>query len=319
MSEELEDLDVSCSTPPRRALLGPLARLAGALAGAAASACGDADESRAAGPAATPATLAGANAGETAPPLGASGVRPSGKETPAGDRARPSIALDDASVAAGQAGDAGTTASGAHPCARPTRFLPFSDKGPRTSFRRTDDSTTLDWGVIALNLTVHAAALPDRIMRLLGELDELYIGHPFSMLEHSLHAAARARRDAATDDWVIAALCHRIGMTVSVANYAELSAAIMRGYISDDAYRAVAHLADFVRTPEAGESDRVASRTRHQTQPWFAAATRFADVWLSPVRASGERPLALAELEPLVRSSFTQLAPEPYTTKTDCF
>lgn len=317
MSEQLEILDVFSAPQTRRGLLlGPLARLGGTLAGLAISACGEADERPPASPGTTSdQTLSNAGASEGAPPPAAP-ASPGGGEIRARDQKPPAALDSDAGVAPGQTRE---TPTAAHPCARPTSFPAFVDNGPRASFRRDDESTTLDWATIALSMSFVNSKLSERIMRLLGELDQLYIGHPFSMLECSLYAAARAKRDTAADDWVVAALCHRLGMTLSVANYAELSASIMRGYVSDEAYRVVLHLADFTQTPDVGESDRLAARARHQAESWFAAAVRFADVWLSPVRATGERPATLAELEPQVRSVFSRVSTEPYKTNSDCF
>jgi predicted HD phosphohydrolase len=326
MSDQLENTATVHPPPSRRALLREtLSGLATLLTGAAVSACAE--------PAfrgsEQPSTSEPENGGELhpapRPPLDGGEASPVSRATSEESaRGRAASLHNDAGARLDRdlgGLDAGraTIATAALACARPTPFPAFVDKNPRASFRRTADSTLLDWALITLSLSPVLDATPDRILRLLGELDKLFIGHPRSMLSYSLLAATRAQRAGAAQELIVAALCHRVGMTVSVAAYAEISAASMRDFVSADTYQLVLHLPEFARTPLAPVPDRRAAEARYGKLAWYADAVRLADEWLSSADSASEQASPLAAFEPLVRAQFRAADSERYKTKNDCF
>jgi predicted HD phosphohydrolase len=201
-------------------------------------------------------------------------------------------------------------------CARATTFSPIVDDGPRTAFLHTSESTTADWLTIGVAMTGHLSVLPDTVLSILRGLDALQLGYPVSMLELSLRTATRARRAGASDDLILVALCHRIGMAFTVEGYAELSAAVLRGYVADSAYRVARHHPAYsTRRSAPSDGDPTA---RYASQPWHADAQRFAREWADPSYDPGDDALALDDFESLVRAKLGLSLHDAYVTRTDC-
>ena len=85
----------------------------------------------------------------------------------------------------------------------------------------------------------------DRVMDMLRSMDELHQGFAVSQLDHSLQTATRAERDGASDDMIIASLCHDIGKTFSNMNHPAIAAEMLRPWVSDEAYWVVKYHQDF--------------------------------------------------------------------------
>jgi predicted HD phosphohydrolase len=210
---------------------------------------------------------------------------------------------DDAGVAeppsaAGPSADAVRLA-----CPVVTRFAAISDDGPRSSFTVMDAGDQLQWLITGTAAVLYAAQVPDRVLFMLRALDSIQAGYPLSVLQHSLQAATRARRASASDELVLCALCHHLGMVITVEGQSELSAAILRGFVSEDAYRVLRHQAEY---QWAHYGDRIGlptdQRARHAGQAWDALARRFCDEWDCPSYDPGYDTLPLSEFEPLIRT-----------------
>ena len=153
--------------------------------------------------------------------------------------------LDDAGVAAPPSA-AEPKSDAAHlACPVLTHFPAISDDAPRSSFTVMDDGDQLQWLITGTAAALYAAQVPDRVLFMLRALDNIQAGYPLSALQHSLQAATRARRAGASDELVLCALCHHLGMVITVEGQAELSAAILRGFVSEDAYRVLRHQAEY--------------------------------------------------------------------------
>ena len=74
---------------------------------------------------------------------------------------------------------------------------------------------------------------------MLRSLEDVYAGFGVSQLHHALQTATMAKRANAADEMVLAALCHDIGKVVSIPNHSEISAEIVRPYVSEEAYQVV--------------------------------------------------------------------------------
>ena len=71
------------------------------------------------------------------------------------------------------------------------------------------------------------------------------IGYKVDRYQHSLQTATRAFRDSQDEETVVCALLHDIGDTLAPENHAQLCAAVLRPYISEDNYWLVQHHAIF--------------------------------------------------------------------------
>jgi predicted HD phosphohydrolase len=199
-------------------------------------------------------------------------------------------------------------------------FPAVVDSGPGTTFTVMDNSNTLDWAVIGSATAQLAAKVPDGIINLLHALDKLYVGYPISVLQHSLQVATRAMQANASDDLVLCALCHDLGMAITVEGHAELSASILRGYVSESAYRVVRHHTELewqhAGAPSGQPHDQ---RTRYNAQPWFADAARFVDEWEVASYDPKFSARTLDDFTALVRSKFSNGASVSQATAQDCF
>ena len=81
----------------------------------------------------------------------------------------------------------------------------------QVSFRRMDEGTPADYALLNSLEDEFVAALPERILAALGELEQSLAGYQISRLEHSLQSATRAERDGADIEMIVGALIHDLG------------------------------------------------------------------------------------------------------------
>ncbi len=175
----------------------------------------------------------------------------------------------------------------------------------RQHFTRMDESTREQWMFIGEETARVQADVPASILRMLESLSGLYGGFGVSQLHHALQTATMARRANASDEMVLASLCHDIGKAVSIPNHGEISAAILRKYVSTDVYQVILTHQDFQgRHYYEYFGQSAALRDRYRNEPWFALAEQFTDEWDQAAFDPKYPVLPLAEFEPLVRQFF---------------
>ena len=94
---------------------------------------------------------------------------------------------------------------------------------PRATFTRMDHSTRDEWLNIGRATEELQPSVPDAMLEMLGRLESIYAGFGVSQLHHALQAATMARRAAASDELVLAALCHDVGKVISIPNHAAIA------------------------------------------------------------------------------------------------
>lgn len=104
---------------------------------------------------------------------------------------------------------------------------------PIKSFRAMTEGTAEHWAVIAEHAAEYGRKLPDRILDHLLLLKDDMGGYAVSRLEHSLQAATRAHRDGRDEEYVVCALLHDIGDTLGCFNHADVAAAIVKPFVSE--------------------------------------------------------------------------------------
>jgi predicted HD phosphohydrolase len=218
----------------------------------------------------------------------------------------------------GSAPDAGPAPAECEPVV--TTFPTIVDPHATTSFTRMDESNFFDWLTIGASAsTLMRDHVPAAVLNLLRALDDLWIGYPMSLLAHSLQTATRAARAGASDDLVLAALCHDIGCAIAVDGHAEISAAVLRTYVSEGAYRVVRHHTEF-EWQHYGQliGQPTNQRAAYAGQSWFGDAERFADEWEMPSFDPGYASDPLEAFEPLVRDRFGNGSLASSLTSGDC-
>jgi predicted HD phosphohydrolase len=104
---------------------------------------------------------------------------------------------------------------------------------PRAAFHAMTEGTKEDWDKIALGAIELAAGLPDRVLADLRQLGGDYGGFAVDRLEHSLQTATRAYRADRDDEYVFCALIHDIGDLLGPLNHADVAAAVVKPFVSE--------------------------------------------------------------------------------------
>jgi len=108
-----------------------------------------------------------------------------------------------------------------------------TDARPRAAFHAMTEGTKEDWDRIAVGAIELAAGLPDRVLAHLRQLGGDYGGFAVDRLEHSLQTATRAYRADRDDEYVFCALIHDIGDLLGPLNHADVAAAVVKPFVSE--------------------------------------------------------------------------------------
>jgi predicted HD phosphohydrolase len=104
----------------------------------------------------------------------------------------------------------------------------------RATFTAMSEGTQEDWGHIVASALEFYPHLVDRVVAHLRLLDSDFGGFAVDRLTHSLQTATRAYRANRDDDYVACALLHDIGDTLGSYNHADIAAAIVKPFVSDE-------------------------------------------------------------------------------------
>lgn len=155
-----------------------------------------------------------------------------------------------------------------------------------------------------------AAAPPpgpaDAMLRLLSTLGGVDDGLPVDQLTHALQTATRAERDGASDELVVAALCHDVAKALPHADHARLGAELLRPFVADDTYWILrTHQAFQARHFAANLGGNADARRRYRRAHWYPAAERFSDAWDQVSLDPEYDTEPLTHFEPRVRAELT--------------
>ena len=103
----------------------------------------------------------------------------------------------------------------------------------RAKFHAMTEGTQDDWMIIARNALAFHQGLPDRVLAHLSLLKGDFGGFQVDRLEHSLQTATRAHRDGRDEEYVVCALIHDIGDTLGSFNHADIGAAILKPFVTE--------------------------------------------------------------------------------------
>ena len=103
-------------------------------------------------------------------------------------------------------------------------------------FNEMKDGDKEDYELLAKFEDKYIEGTADRVIRILKGLDSSLGGYKVSRLEHSLQTASRALRDNASEEMIVAALLHDIGDEIAPLNHSEISAAVLRPFVSENTH-----------------------------------------------------------------------------------
>jgi predicted HD phosphohydrolase len=167
--------------------------------------------------------------------------------------------------------------------------------------------TAQDWRHIAAEHAKHQqSAAARQIMESLARLEQIEVGFGANQLQHSLMAGTLARRAGASDEEVVAALCHDIGKLFSIPNHGPIAAEMLKPYVSEHIYHATywhQHFQGRYYFEHLGLDPE--GRTRFSGEPWYAFAERLVDEWDAPAFDPGFDADPLDSFEPEVTRIFS--------------
>jgi predicted HD phosphohydrolase len=181
-----------------------------------------------------------------------------------------------------------------------------TDARPRAKFHAMTDGTKEDWEKIALGAIELAAGLPDRALANLRQLGGDYGGFAVDRLEHSLQTATRAYRADRDDEYVFCALIHDIGDLLGPLNHADVAAAVVKPFVSEQNHWMVEKHAIFQGYfffHHLGLDPDL--REQFRGHEWFDYTAEFCQEYDQASFDPGYDTLPLEHFEPLVRQVMT--------------
>ncbi|HUK89345.1 MAG TPA: HD domain-containing protein, partial [Blastocatellia bacterium] len=139
------------------------------------------------------------------------------------------------------------------------------------------------------------------------ELEEQVDGFAINQLQHGLQTATRAYREDASEELVVAALCHDIGKTISVDNHPAIAAEIMKPYVSSETYEIIRTHQDFQgRHYYALMGMDPEARRQYEAKPWYDLAAKFTDEWDQASFDPDYDTLPLDFFQPMIQRVFAR-------------
>ncbi len=177
----------------------------------------------------------------------------------------------------------------------------------RVSFRRMDEGTPADYALLNRLEDEFVAALPERILAALRELEQSLSGYQISRLEHSLQSATRAERDGADIEMIVGALIHDLGDDLAPLNHSQLAASIIRPYVRGEVAWVIEHHGVF-QMYYYGEAMGVdkSAREIYRGHKWFDSCEKFCERWDQVSFDPDYASYPLAHFEPMVREIFSR-------------
>jgi predicted HD phosphohydrolase len=172
----------------------------------------------------------------------------------------------------------------------------------RAAFHQMTEGTREDWMIIGGSAMEHNAKLADRVIAHLSLLANDYGGFAVDRLEHSLQTATRAHRDGRDEEYVVCALLHDVGDTLGSMNHADIAAAILKPFISEqNLFMLEKHgiFQGYYFFHHLGMNRD--AREEFRGHPWFDRTARFCELYDGPAFDPRRETLPLEHFEPMVR------------------
>jgi predicted HD phosphohydrolase len=173
----------------------------------------------------------------------------------------------------------------------------------RARFHEMTEGTQDDWMIIAKSATAFNKALPDRVLSHLKLLAGDFGGYAVDRLEHSLQTATRAHRDGRDEEYVVCALLHDIGDTLGSMNHADIGAAILRPFVSEqNLFMVEKHgiFQGYYFFEYLGLDKNLREQSRGHE--WFGSVAEFCEKYDQNSFDPGFESMPLEAFEPMVRN-----------------
>src|SRR5262249_12765023 len=172
-------------------------------------------------------------------------------------------------------------------------------------FTRMDRGQLTDWMVIGKEVMQRQSTMPQIVLGLLAQLEEQVDGFAINQLQHGLQTATRAERAGASEEMIVAALCHDIGKVISNENHPAIAAEILKPYVSRETYEIIRTHQDFQgRHYYALIGMDPDARRQYAGEPWYELARKFTDEWDQTSFDPDYETLPLEYFEPMIDRVF---------------
>ena len=176
----------------------------------------------------------------------------------------------------------------------------------KVRFTRMDEGTTEDYELTKAEDREMITAFPDSVLGWLREMDVPSV-YQVTRYQHSLQVATRAHRAGEDEEMVVAALLHDVGDVLAPANHSEVSAAMLRPYVSDRVYWIIKHhglFQGYYYNHHHGEDRNL--RDGFKEHEWYEDTVRFCADYDQVSFDPAYDPEPLEFFEPMVRRQLAQ-------------
>jgi predicted HD phosphohydrolase len=194
--------------------------------------------------------------------------------------------------------------------------MPDGDHGPRARFHSMEEGTREDWSIINDAMKPFIADLPNRVLAHLRLLDGDCGGFAVDRLEHCLQTATRAHLDGRDEEYVVCALLHDMGDTLGPRNHADVAAAILKPFVSEQNHWMVEKHAIFQGYyffHHLGLDRDM--RDQFRDHPWYDYTEEFCRLYDGPAFDPKFQSLPLSTFEPMVHRVFANVKNSIYVPK----
>lgn len=173
-------------------------------------------------------------------------------------------------------------------------------------FHAMTEGTADDWAIIGKAMAPFVKDLPNRVLSHLKMLDGDCGGFAVDRLEHSLQTATRAFKDGRDEEYVVCALLHDMGDILGPRNHADIAAAILKPFISEQNHWMVEQHGIFQGYYffHLIGLDREA-REQHRGHPAFEHTAQFCHLYDQAAFDPAYESMPLSAFEPMVHRVFT--------------
>lgn len=186
----------------------------------------------------------------------------------------------------------------------------------RAKFHAMSEGTREDWMIIGKASQEFSLGLPSRVLTHLKMLEGDCGGFAVDRLEHSLQTATRAHRAGMDEEYVVCALLHDMGDILGPKNHADIGAAILKPFISEQNHWMVENHAIFQGYyffEHFGLDKNM--RDQFKGHPWYEYTAQFCHLYDQPAFVPGYDTMPLDAFEPMVGRVFSEVKRSIYMTK----
>jgi predicted HD phosphohydrolase len=176
----------------------------------------------------------------------------------------------------------------------------------RAEFKSMKESTKADWDIIVASYQPFAKELPSRILARLRLLGGDSGGFAVDRLQHSLLTATLAHKAGEDEEYVVCALLHDIGNTLGSWNHPEVSAAVLKPFVSEANHWMVEKhgiFQGYFFFQHVGMDRNM--REQFRGHPHFERTARFCEIYDNPAFDPGMECAPLEFFEPMLRNVFS--------------